>query len=83
MISFGLSEEQELIRDTLREFATEAMRPIARDCDETAQIPQDFLDTIWELGLTNTQIAEQYGVTLCCFVRDGRFNIYTHVDRVC
>lgn len=28
-------------------------------------------------------IAEQYGVTLCGFVRDGRFNIYTHVDRVC
>ncbi len=61
MISFGLSEEQELIRDTLREFANEAMRPIARDCDETAQIPQDFLDSVWELGLTNTQIPEQYG----------------------
>lgn len=29
------------------------------------------------------EIAEQYGVTLCGFVRDGRFNIYTHVDRVC
>ncbi len=61
MISFGMSEEQELIRDTLREFANEAMRSIARDCDETAQIPQDFLDSVWELGLTNTQIAEQYG----------------------
>jgi len=29
------------------------------------------------------EIAEQYGVTLCGFVRDGRFNIYTHVERVC
>ena len=48
MISFGMSEEQELIRDTLREFANEAMRSIARDCDETAQIPQDFLDSVWE-----------------------------------
>ena len=46
MISFEMSEEQELIRDTLREFANEAMRSIARDCDETAQIPQDFLDSV-------------------------------------
>jgi len=61
VISFGLTEEQELIRETLREFANEAMRPIARDCDETGQIPQDFLDSVWELGLTNTQIPEQYG----------------------
>ena len=56
MISFGPSEEQEIVRDTLKEFADEAMRPIARDCDEESSIPQDFLDTIWELGLTSTQI---------------------------
>ncbi len=61
MISFGLTEEQELIRDTLKEFASEAMRPIARDCDENGEIPQDFLDTIWELGLTSTQIPSEYG----------------------
>jgi len=61
VISFGLSEEQELIRDTLREFANEAIRPIARECDESFSIPQDFLDSVWELGLTTTQIPEEYG----------------------
>ena len=61
MISFGPNEEQEIVRDTLKEFADEAMRPIARDCDEEASIPQDFLDTIWELGLTSTQIPEAHG----------------------
>ncbi len=61
MISFGPSEEQEIIRDTMKEFAQQAMRPIARDCDEESSIPQDFLDTIWELGLTSTQIPEEYG----------------------
>ena len=61
MISFGPTEEQEMVRDTMKEFADQAMRPIARDCDEESSIPQDFLDTIWELGLTSTQIPEEYG----------------------
>ena len=61
MISFGMSEEQELVRDAMREFAAEAIRPIARDCDESGTIPTDFLDTAWTLGLTSTQIPEAYG----------------------
>jgi alkylation response protein AidB-like acyl-CoA dehydrogenase len=61
VISFQLTEEQELIRDTLREFANDAIRPIGRECDENSQIPDDFLNSVWELGLTNTQIPEEFG----------------------
>ena len=61
MISFGMSEDQELVRDAMREFAAEAMRPIARECDESAEIPADVLDTVWSLGLTSTQIPESFG----------------------
>ena len=61
MISFGMSEEQQLIRDAMREFAADAIRPIARECDEAGEIPEDFLDTVWTLGLTSTQIPEEYG----------------------
>ena len=61
MISFGLSEEQELVRDAMREFAADAIRPIARDADEAAAIPEDFLETAWTLGLTSTQIPEAFG----------------------
>jgi alkylation response protein AidB-like acyl-CoA dehydrogenase len=56
-----MSEEQELVRDAMREFAADAIRPIARECDETSSIPADFLDTAWTLGLTSTQIPEQFG----------------------
>jgi alkylation response protein AidB-like acyl-CoA dehydrogenase len=45
----------------MREFATEVMRPLARDCDEQSQIPSDFLKAVWELGLTSTQLPEAYG----------------------
>jgi alkylation response protein AidB-like acyl-CoA dehydrogenase len=56
MISFELTEEQEVARDALHEFAEQAMRPIARDCDEASEIPSDFLEQTWELGLVSTQI---------------------------
>jgi len=56
-----MSEEQEMVRDAMREFASDAIRPIARDCDEAAEIPADFLETAWSLGLTSTQIPEVYG----------------------
>ena len=61
MISFGLSEEQEMVRDTLREFAAQAVRPIERECDESSSIPDSFLDAAWELGLTSTQLPEACG----------------------
>jgi alkylation response protein AidB-like acyl-CoA dehydrogenase len=60
MISFGLTEEQELVRETVREFATTEMREIARDCDESGQVPDDFLQKIWELGLVSSAIPESY-----------------------
>ena len=61
MISFKLEEEQEIARDALHDYATEAMRPIARECDEASAIPEEFLAQSWELGLVSTQIPEAYG----------------------
>ena len=61
MISFGMSEDQELVRDSMREFAAEAIRPLGRECDESSAIPADFLQSVWDLGLTSTQIPAEYG----------------------
>ncbi len=60
MIAFGPTEEQELVRETVREFSTTEMREIARDCDEAAKLPDEFLAKIWELGLVNSSIPEEY-----------------------
>ena len=56
-----MTEEQELVRDTMREFAAEVLRPLGRECDEASSIPDDFLQSVWELGLTSTQIPEEHG----------------------
>jgi alkylation response protein AidB-like acyl-CoA dehydrogenase len=61
VISFKTTEEQDVIRDALHEFADQAMRPLARDCDEESKIPEEFLAQAWELGLVNTQLPAEFG----------------------
>jgi alkylation response protein AidB-like acyl-CoA dehydrogenase len=61
MISFGPTEEQELIRNTLRDFAAQVVRPAARAADEASELPAGFLQQAWELGLTSTQLPSALG----------------------
>jgi len=61
MISFGPTEEQEVVREAMRDFAEEALRTVARECDESASVPDALLQQVWELGLTATQIPEEFG----------------------
>ncbi|MFI5321659.1 MAG: acyl-CoA dehydrogenase family protein [Myxococcota bacterium] len=61
MISFGPTEEQELIRNTLRDFAAQVVRPAARAADEASELPDGFLQQTWELGLTATQLPAAVG----------------------
>ncbi len=61
MIAFGPTEEQDLIRQTVHEFAAGEMREIARPCDEKFELPDDLLQKSWELGLVAGGIPEAYG----------------------
>lgn len=61
MISFKLTEEQEVVREALHDFAAQVLRPAARECDESVEIPQELLDQTWELGLISTQLPEAQG----------------------
>ena len=61
MISFKLTEEQEVVRDALHDFAEQALRPAARDADEESKLPEELLAQSWELGLVSTQLPEAFG----------------------
>jgi alkylation response protein AidB-like acyl-CoA dehydrogenase len=61
MIAFGPTEEQELVRDAMREFAADVLRPVAREFDEASEISSELLDTIAQLGLVSTSIPEAHG----------------------
>jgi len=56
-----LSEEQELLRDSVRRFAAERVAPRAREIDASGEFPLDFFREAGELGLAGVCVPEQYG----------------------
>jgi alkylation response protein AidB-like acyl-CoA dehydrogenase len=63
MYSFEPTEEQQLILDTARDFASTRMRPHALSADERQALPNGFLSEAWDLGLAVGAIPEPYGGT--------------------
>jgi len=61
MIDFDPTEEQALVRDTVRQFAGNELRPRARPCDEARELDRDLLSAAHELGLVANALPEAYG----------------------
>jgi alkylation response protein AidB-like acyl-CoA dehydrogenase len=57
----SLTEEQQLMRDTLRRFADQVMQPAAREADDRCAPPDDFLETFNELGAAPMAVPEVMG----------------------
>jgi alkylation response protein AidB-like acyl-CoA dehydrogenase len=60
-MDFRLTEEQDLLRRTVREFAEAEIRPNVRAWDEAQQFPMDLLPKLAALGLTGVQFPDEYG----------------------
>ena len=61
-MNFQLSEEQSLIRDTVREFAEAEIGPSAAQRDEEERFDRQLMfDSLAELGLTGIVFPEEYG----------------------
>ena len=61
-MKFELSEEQSLIRDTVREFAEAEIAPSAAQRDEEERFDRSLMfDSLAELGLTGIVFPEEYG----------------------
>jgi butyryl-CoA dehydrogenase len=59
--SFELGEEQQAVRDMVREFAESEIRPIAAEIDETHEFPHENVKKMAELGLLGMIVPEAYG----------------------
>lgn len=60
-MNFELSEEQNLIRETVREFAEREIRPVAKELDEKAEFSHDLTRKMGELGIFGMCLPEKYG----------------------
>ncbi|GIS42992.1 MAG: hypothetical protein Ct9H90mP16_00620 [Candidatus Poseidoniales archaeon] len=61
MVDFTLSEEQQMLQELAREFATENVRPMAEHWDAKSEFPMEAIEAAHELGLMNLHIPEEYG----------------------
>jgi alkylation response protein AidB-like acyl-CoA dehydrogenase len=60
-MNFDLTEEQELIRETVRDFAEREIKPLAKELDEKGEFSYDLTKKIGEMGLFGMNVPEQYG----------------------
>ncbi|TMJ97893.1 MAG: acyl-CoA dehydrogenase, partial [Actinobacteria bacterium] len=60
-MNFDLSEEHELLRHTVREFAEERIAPVAEELDREHRFPYEIVAELADLGLMGIPIPEEYG----------------------
>ncbi|QKS72792.1 acyl-CoA dehydrogenase [Paenalkalicoccus suaedae] len=60
-MNFGLTDEQEMIRKMVRDFAKKEVEPTAAERDEEERFDRSLFDKMGELGLTGIPWPEEYG----------------------
>ena len=60
-MNYDLSEEHQLVRRTVREFATERVAPVAAELDREHRFPYELVKELAGLGLMGIPIPEEYG----------------------
>jgi isovaleryl-CoA dehydrogenase len=58
---FGLGEDIDLLRETVRAFAADRIAPRAAAIDEQNEFPRDLWPELGELGLLGITVADEYG----------------------
>ena len=61
MMDFSFSEEQEMLRKTVRQFVDKEIMPYIREWDENQHFESSILKQLADLGLMGVCIPEQYG----------------------
>jgi acyl-CoA dehydrogenase len=74
-LDFELSQDEQLFRDTVRDFAQKEIRPHIREMDEKGEMPKGLVKKMADLGLLGITIPEKYGgaggnFTLACIAAE-------------
>ncbi len=57
----ALTEDEQLFRDSVRQFAQDRIRPLVREMDEKGVFDHALVDQFFQLGLMGIEIPDQYG----------------------
>jgi acyl-CoA dehydrogenase len=60
-LDLNLTEEQQALIQTARDFTRKEIIPVAGAYDESGEFPRDILARAWETGLMNVEVPEEYG----------------------
>jgi short/branched chain acyl-CoA dehydrogenase len=60
-VDFELTDEQRLLRDTVREFARSEVAPVAEELDRTKRFPYEIVEEMGKLGLMGIPFPEEFG----------------------
>ncbi len=60
-MDFDLTDEQRLLRDTVRDFARNEVAPVAEELDRTKSFPYELVEKMAGLGLMGIPFPEEYG----------------------
>jgi short-chain 2-methylacyl-CoA dehydrogenase len=60
-LDFELTDEQRLLRDTVRDFARAEVAPVAEELDREKRFPYEIVARLGELGLMGIPFPEEYG----------------------
>jgi alkylation response protein AidB-like acyl-CoA dehydrogenase len=55
------SEDEFILRDSVREFAEARVRPLVREMDEQAKIPKSLVEALFDLGVMGIEVPEAHG----------------------
>src|SRR5512142_1412899 len=57
----SLTDDEQLFRDNIRQFAEEKVAPLSREMDEKGVFEHSLIDQFFQLGLMGIEVPEQYG----------------------
>ena len=60
-MDYSLSTEQEILRESVRSFAENEIKPVAQELDEREEFSYETMQKMAELGLFGVFVSEEYG----------------------
>ncbi|PKL87557.1 MAG: acyl-CoA dehydrogenase [Ignavibacteriae bacterium HGW-Ignavibacteriae-2] len=61
MFEFKFTEEQQMLREMVKDFTNKEIKPIASQIDEKEKIPEELIKKLGELGILGVAFPEEYG----------------------